>query len=170
MSSHPRPPSRRALLDALAEAGRSHSDATVLFHATVADRIGINPTDHKVMSILERHGPLSAGEIARRTGLASASITALLDRLERRGFVRRRADAADRRRVIVEAAPDGIARFAPYFARRRESLGKLYDAYSDEELTVILDFLQRSTERLHLDLDELGELDEVGEVGEVGEG
>lgn len=154
MSSDPRP-SRRALLDALAEAGRSHSDATVLFHAAVADRVGLNPTDHKVMSILERHGPLSAGEIARRAGLASASTTALLDRLERRGFVRRRPDAADRRRVIVEADPDGVARFAPYFTRRRESLGRLYDSYSDEELAVILDFLQRSTRRLHDDLGHL---------------
>src|SRR4029453_5253182 len=90
--------SRRALLDALTEAGRAHSDATVLFHAAVADELGLNPTDHKVMSILERRGPLSAGQIPQRTGLATASVTALLDRLETRGVVRRRSDPAARRR------------------------------------------------------------------------
>jgi DNA-binding MarR family transcriptional regulator len=144
--------SRRALLDALAEAGRAHSDATVVFHAQVADRLGLNPTDHKVMSILERQGPLSAGEIARRTGLATASVTALLDRLERRRFVARRPDPTDRRRVIVEATTDGVAQFAPYFAGRKESLARLYAAYTVDELAVILDFLQRSTERLRDDV------------------
>jgi DNA-binding MarR family transcriptional regulator len=144
--------SRRALLDALTEAGRAHSDATVLFHAAVADQLGLNPTDHKVMSILERSGPLSAGQIAQRTGLATASVTALLDRLETRGFVRRRSDPADRRRVIVEATEVGVARFAPYFASRRDSLSRLYADYTVDELAVILDFLQRSTDRLRSDV------------------
>jgi len=144
--------SRRALLDALTEAGRAHSDATVLFHAAVADQLGLNPTDHKVMSILERSGPLSAGQIAQRTGLATASVTALLDRLETRRFVRRRSDPADRRRVIVEATGVGVARFAPYFATRRDSLSRLYADYTVDELAVILDFLQRSTDRLRSDV------------------
>jgi len=144
--------SRRALLDALTEAGRAHSDATVLFHAAVADQLGLNPTDHKVMSILERSGPLSAGQIAQRTGLATASVTALLDRLETRRFVRRRSDPADRRRVIVEATEVGVARFAPYFATRRDSLSRLYADYTVDELAVILDFLQRSTDRLRSDV------------------
>ena len=144
--------SRRALLDALTEAGRAHSDATVLFHAAVADQLGLNPTDHKVMSILERSGPLSAGQIAQRTGLATASVTALLDRLETGGFVRRRSDPADRRRVIVEATEVGVARFAPYFATRRDSLSRLYADYTVDELAVILDFLQRSTDRLRSDV------------------
>jgi DNA-binding MarR family transcriptional regulator len=152
-SRSPRPrASRPELLDALAEAGRAHSDATVVFHAAVADRLGLNPTDHKVMSILERHGPLAAGEIAQRTGLATASVTALLDRLERRGFVVRRPDPTDRRRVIVEATAEGVARFAPYFAGRRDSLARLYAAYTVDELAVILDFLQRSSERLRDDV------------------
>jgi DNA-binding MarR family transcriptional regulator len=146
---------RRALLDALAEEGRAHSDATVLFHTAVADRLGLNPTDHKVMSILERHGPLPAGEIARQTGLATASVTALIDRLERRGFAARRSDPTDRRRVLVEAIPEGVARYTPYFMSRRDSLTSLYAPYTDEELAVILDFLHRSTERLRDDVTRL---------------
>jgi DNA-binding MarR family transcriptional regulator len=152
-----RPASRRALLDALTDAGRAHSDATVLFHGAIADRLGLNPTDHKVMSILERIGPLPAGEIARQTGLATPSVTALLDRLERRGFVRRRQDPTDRRRVIVEPTDEGIARFMPFFAARRDSLARLYAAYTVDELAVILDFLERSTARLRDDIARLTE-------------
>jgi DNA-binding MarR family transcriptional regulator len=143
-----REPTRRELLAALATAGREHSDATVHFHATVADRLGLNPTDYKAMSLLERAGPLSAGEIAERTGLATASVTALVDRLERRGFVRRVRDAGDRRRVIVAASPEGVAKAAAYFESPRRSLGRLFAPYTDDELRVVLDFLARSTERL----------------------
>lgn len=142
---------RQALLDALAEEGRAYSDATVLFHTTVADRLGLNATDHKVMSILERDGPLPAGEIARRTGLATASVTALIDRLEHRGFATRRHDPTDRRRVLVDATPEGVARYAPYFAARADSLARLYAPYTDDELAVILDFLHRSAESLRDD-------------------
>jgi DNA-binding MarR family transcriptional regulator len=142
---------RSELLEAVRTAGREHSDATVLFHATVADRVGLNPTDHKAMSLLERVGPLPAGEIAQRTGLATPSVTALVDRLERRGFVQRAHDPRDRRRVIVAPSPEGVARIAPLFESRQRSLARLLARYTPEELEVILDFLTRSTERLRTD-------------------
>jgi DNA-binding MarR family transcriptional regulator len=139
---------RSELLQALNRAGREHSDATVLFHATVADQLGLNPTDHKAMSLLERAGPLTAGEIADLTGLATPSVTALIDRLERRGFVRRVRDPSDRRRVIVEPSADAVAKIAPLFELPKRSLARLYAHYTAEELEVILDFLTRGTERL----------------------
>jgi DNA-binding MarR family transcriptional regulator len=139
---------RSEILQALRSAGREHSDATVFFHAAVAGRLGLNTTDHKAMSLLERAGPMGAGEIAERTGLASASVTALVDRLEQRGFVRRVRDAKDRRRVIVEPAPEGVAKFTPLFESPERSLSQLFSRYTSEELLVILDFLTRSTERL----------------------
>ena len=89
-----------------------------------------------------------AGEIAERTGLATASVTALVDRLEQRGFVRRVRDPKDRRRVIVEPVPEGVAKFAPFFESPRQSLSRLFSHYTPKELGVILDFLTRSTERL----------------------
>ncbi len=139
---------RSEVLEALRRAGREHSDATVLFHAAVAAQLGLNPTDHKTMSLLEREGPMTAGEIAERTGLATASVTALVDRLEQRGFVRRVRDPSDRRRVIVEPVPEGVAKFSPFFESPGRSLSWLLSRYSAEELRVILDFLGRSTERL----------------------
>ncbi|MGH9212146.1 MAG: MarR family transcriptional regulator [Acidimicrobiales bacterium] len=144
----PAPSSRRALLGALRVAGREHSDATVLFHTGVAHQLGLNATDAKALSVLQRRGPLAAGQIAVATGLTTAAVTTLIDRLERRGFVRRTRDVADRRRVIVEPTPEGIDRFAPFFASPQRSLGRLYAPYTDDELEVILDFLTRSTERL----------------------
>src|SRR5919108_1118603 len=101
--------SRVEILNELARVGREHSDATVLFHSTAASLLGLHPTDYKVLGILERLGPLSAGEIARHSALATASVTNLIDRLEAKGFVRRVADRRDRRRVMVEAASERLS-------------------------------------------------------------
>ena len=147
--------SRREILEELARVGREHSDATVLFHSTIASFLGLHPTDYKVLGILERIGPLSAGDIARHSGLANASVTNLIDRLERKGFVRRIADPADGRRVIVETVPDRITGAAALFASTRRSLARLYDHYSDRDLTVIADFLRRNAERVRAETGKL---------------
>jgi DNA-binding MarR family transcriptional regulator len=106
----------------LAQAGREYSDATVLFHTTVAQLLDLNPTDYKTVSMLERLGPMSAGEIARWTGLAAASVTDLVDRLERKGFVRRASDPADRRRVMIEPVAQKVASARRHFDSARQAL------------------------------------------------
>jgi DNA-binding MarR family transcriptional regulator len=143
-----RPSSRDEILDVLARVGREHSDATVLFHSNVASLLDLHPTDYKVLGVLVRSGALSAGEIARSSGLAAASVTNLIDRLEQKGFARRVADPTDRRRVLVEAVGERLTRARSLLASTRLSLAKLYDGYSDRDLAVIADFLERNGERL----------------------
>ncbi len=140
--------SRAELLELLARVGRDYSDATVLFHSTVAGLLDLHPTDYKALGILERFGPLSAGELAEQTGLAAASITNLIDRLEAKGFARRVPHAEDRRKTMVEAMRDRVGAAGSFFASTRKSLARLYERYSDRELAVIADFLTRNSERL----------------------
>jgi DNA-binding MarR family transcriptional regulator len=141
-------PPRQKILDQLARVGREHSDATVLFHSAVAARLDLHPTDYKTLGILERLGPLSAGEIARHSGLATASVTNLIDRLEEKGFVRRVRDASDRRRVLVEPLRERLAGGPALFASTVASLGQLLERYSSQELAVLVDFLDRNANRL----------------------
>jgi DNA-binding MarR family transcriptional regulator len=142
---------RDDILDELARVGREHSDATVLFHASIASLLDLHATDYKVLGILERAGPLSAGDIARESGLAAASVTNLIDRLEQKGFARRVADPTDRRRVMVEAIADRLSGARSLFASTRRSLAELYDRYSERELSVIADFLRHNAERLRVE-------------------
>jgi DNA-binding MarR family transcriptional regulator len=148
-------PLRADLLRAFATAGREHSDATVLFHATVAAQLGLNVTDEKTLSVLQRLGPLSAREIAVQTGLAPSSVTNLIDRLEAKGFVRRRPDPTDRRRITIEPMGDRIAESKRLFESTSESLAVLVEHYSDQELGVIADFLTRNAERLRAETGKL---------------
>ena len=146
---------REAILDELSRLGREHSDATVLFHATLASQLDLHSTDYKALSILERLGAMRAGEIARHAGLATASVTNLVDRLERKGFVRRMADARDRRRVMVEPIVERVPVCRRLFASTRRSLVRLLERYSDRDLVVIADFLARHAERLRAETTKL---------------
>jgi DNA-binding MarR family transcriptional regulator len=139
---------RQDTLDMLARVGREHSDATVLFHARLASFLDLHPTDYKTLSVLERLGAMSAGDLARHTGLATASVTNLIDRLERKGFAHRVTDAHDRRRVLVEARVERMNAARRSFGSPSTSLARLFECYSDADLRVIADFLARNAERL----------------------
>ena len=136
------------LVAALSRAGRAQSDATVMFHSAVAERMGLSVTEQKTISILDRLGPLSAGEIAAHTGLATASVTSLIDRLEAKGFAHRLRDQKDRRRVIVALRAERLSAIGPLFDSLARSFLDLVATYQDEELAVILDFMDRATDLL----------------------
>src|SRR5215207_9974485 len=96
-------PSEGGLIDPIVEMlGFRMSTATVLFHAAVADRLGIGTTDVKCYSILRQTGPITAGELGERVGLTTGAITGVIDRLEHVGLVQRARDPNDRRRVVLE--------------------------------------------------------------------
>jgi len=117
----------------------------VLYSHAVAARVGLAPTDLECLGYLA-DGPVSAGALAEATRLTTGAITGVIDRLERAGFATRQADPADRRRVLVQATPAAMARVAPLYAPLEQAaLGALQD-YNDAELSLLLDFLQRSGE------------------------
>jgi len=149
--------SRAEILEEFAQVGREHSDATVLFHSTMASLLDLHPTDYKTLGILERLGPMSAGEIASHSGLATASVTNLLDRLEQKGFVRRVRDTEDRRRVLVEPIRDRLSGAGNRFSSTQRSLARLVEQYSTQDLAVITDFLARNTDRLRAETRKLQE-------------
>jgi DNA-binding MarR family transcriptional regulator len=143
------PTGRRAeLLQRLEMAGRASSVATVMFHTAVAARQGLSASEEKALDLLERSGPLTAGELARQSGLAPASVTGLINRLEQKGFARRIQNPSDRRSILVEVDTERLyARVAPLFADWTRALEELYAGYSDEQLEVILHFLTEAARR-----------------------
>ncbi|HVV49318.1 MAG TPA: MarR family transcriptional regulator [Polyangia bacterium] len=138
--SRPAPPRPRDL--ALLETGRAYTTAAVMFHAVVAERFGLSATDLKALDLLQRRGPLSAGEIAAHTNLATASVTSLLDRLERRRLVRRQRDRRDRRRLVVTLTPALEQAIAPLFAGLGGRMLARFRRYTDAEVATISRFLE----------------------------
>ncbi len=137
-------PARSGLLDELQQAGRRLSLATIMFHQAVADRLGLNPTDHKCIDLLASAGWTTAGELAEATGLTTGAITGVIDRLEAAGFVRREDDPNDRRRVIVRVISKRYRDIARLFGPFAAAFAEMGARYSDRELATILDFMARS--------------------------
>src|SRR6516162_6616430 len=115
-----------------------------LLGAASAERIGINVTDLNCLNILALQGHMTAGDLARVTGLTTASITGVIDRLEEAGFVRRERDPHDRRRVIVRLSLDkAVKEVASVFVPMLRDWREMATRYSDDELRLIVDFYGR---------------------------
>lgn len=132
---------RRRLAEELRGAMQRGTMWTVLLHHTVASKAGLNVTDLQCLNLLSLDGPVTPGRLAQAMGITTGgAITAVVDRLEKAGYVRRTRDPDDRRRVIVEMVPEAMARVADYFEPIAESVRARLDKYSDEQLRTLLDF------------------------------
>ena len=137
-------PEREDLEVAFAAAMRRTGSLYQLMGQAAADRIGINATDLNCLNILSFSGHMTAGELARATGLTTASITGVIDRLEEAGYVTRERDPHDRRRVVVTLSLDQAMRnVASVFLPIMRDWRELATRYSDDELRVIVDFYAR---------------------------
>jgi len=137
----PRATPRDRLLIALDEAIRKVGAQAVLISDLVATRVGINSTDLECLDLLQLAGPTTAGQMSTHSGLTTGATTAMIDRLERAGYVRRRRDAADRRVVVVEVLEHCGSDIAPLYQPIQKELEKLHARYSSRELAIVVRYL-----------------------------
>ena len=127
------------LIDELTFEVRAAQSAVDQMDDAAARALGINRTDGRCLDVIDREGPVAAGRLAEASGLTTAAVTAVIDRLEKAGYARRVGDPADRRRVLVELTPlmrerAGVI-WGP-FAAFREVLAQ----YTIEQLELLRDF------------------------------
>ena len=147
-------PERAKLAEQFGAGVRRTGSLFQLMGQAAADRIGINATDLNCLNILSFRGEMTAGDLHRETGLTTASITGVTDRLEEAGYVRRERDPRDRRRVVIRLVLEkGLAEVAPVFLPMVRDWQQMADRYTDDELRLIVDFYGRMEEviRRHLD-------------------
>ncbi|GAA5203544.1 MarR family winged helix-turn-helix transcriptional regulator [Microbacterium jejuense] len=137
---------RAAAMARQGEVMREFMARAVLFQDAVARSGGLNGSDLQAVGLLLSEGPATPGELASRVGLtAGGAITAMLDRLERAGYVTRTRDAADRRKVIVTAIPETVmARVGPVYAGVTARWSAYLDTLTDEQLEFANEFLARA--------------------------
>lgn len=128
----------------MAEVGlevRRHQNAQDAFDDAACAFLGINRTDGRCLDIVDQHGQLTAGALARESGLSTGAVTTLLDRLERAGYVRRVRDTGDRRRVLVELTDRARARAWEVWGPMAEEAGSYLSTRGVDQLRFIRDFL-----------------------------
>ncbi|WP_367038792.1 MarR family transcriptional regulator [Streptomyces sp. Je 1-332] len=117
-----------------------------LLNRQVGGRLGLKDVDMDCLDLINAHGPLSPGALARRAGLHAATMTGILDRLERAGWVSRERDPADRRAFLVRALRDRNAELLGHFAGMSAAVERICDDYPDTELERFTQFLHRIAE------------------------
>ena len=139
------PKSRQAVIAEAGTAIQAYQRSTQAFDDAVGRALGLNPTDVRCLDWLV-DGPKSAGELGRGTGLSSAATTSLIDRLEKKGYVRRIDDVADRRRVLVEMTPEGKERVFRFYGPLTLEGIPLLDGLSTEDIERMVAWLDGARE------------------------
>lgn len=137
--------SRQLLAAELGAAMQAYQRSTQAFDDEVGRQLGLNPADLRCLDWLVDRAR-SASELSEATGLSSAATTAMIDRLERKGFVRRSRSVDDRRRVLVEMTEWGRERAGEFYGPLVVEGTGLLDRFSTEELASMVRHLQEITE------------------------
>lgn len=140
---------REMIFNALGHEMRRSSVCTVLFHHAVAEQLGLNATDTRCLDLLAEEGRVTAGRLAELTGLTTGAITAVVDRLEGAGLVRRVPNPNDRRSVLLEPIAGRAGEIAPLFAALENAMRAILACYRTDELTLILDVLMHTNATLY---------------------
>jgi DNA-binding MarR family transcriptional regulator len=136
---------RRRLVTGIKDSLRELSSQLSVLNHHVGSRLELRDVDLGCLELLARHGPLSPGALARHAGLHPATMTGIVDRLERAGWVARDRDPADRRAVLIRPLRDRGAELFRLYAGMNTAMDQVCAGYSDEELTLLAGFLRRTT-------------------------
>lgn len=114
----------------------------IVFNQRVAERLGLGMTDMQFLGLVQREEALTPGQLAQLTGLSSGTVTGVLDRLEKAGYLHRERDPGDRRRVLLRVDEARIQReFAPLYAAQAQRLGEVVARFDAREQATIAAFL-----------------------------
>jgi len=103
-------------MERLAEQLRAVIVATDEYRRAMASALGVGVHEAAALGELLHQGPIPPSALVKRLGIASASVTALLDRLELAGLTRRERHPSDRRSVLVVLTPAGRVAIEGMFA------------------------------------------------------
>jgi DNA-binding MarR family transcriptional regulator len=150
---------KQKLVEEVIHLARAHEAANDAFDEVAREKLGINRTDLRCLNIVENEGPMNAGRLAELSGLTTAAVTSVLDRLEKAGYARRVRDDADRRQVIVEITPLLAKRATPIWAPLGEEARATLARMSVEDLESLLHFYRLGIELNEKHIDRVRHLD-----------
>lgn len=130
------------------EAMEAYQAAVDDFDRESARLLGVNETDLRCLEILIQEMPEAAPrQLADRLGLTTGSVTSMLDRLEKAGYLTREPHPSDRRKLVVRATATAVQRamelVGPLIADGHD---QLLSRYSVGQIELITEFLVRVRE------------------------
>lgn len=124
---------------------RENDINAVLFRHSVGEKLGLNVTDMECLSILFSKHLATPSQLGAYTGLSSGATTAMLDRLEKSGLIKRQPNPDDRRGTLIVIDKEAAAKVRPFFSSIHQAAQILTSRYSVEELKLLSDYFSRSS-------------------------
>ena len=146
---------RKQILSSLITSIHKEARAATLFVHTISEITGIHSTDIKCLDFLSEVRSATAGDLAKITGLTTGAITAVIDRLENAGFVKREADNNDRRKIIIRLIagnPNNLELVRDLFANQ---IPNLLSEYKTDELKLIAEWNIKIATVFHNEIEKL---------------
>ncbi|MFE3193209.1 MarR family transcriptional regulator [Nocardia sp. NPDC059240] len=137
---------RRRMVTAVKGSLRDLRGQLALLNRQVGARLELKDADMDCLDLITVQGPISPTALARAARLHPATMTGILDRLERAGFIARERAENDRRAVVIRAVPDRTAEIYALFSGMNTEMDDLCATYTTPELELLADFLTRCTE------------------------
>lgn len=140
--------SRRRLTNTIKDSMRQMTTQLSLLNHQVGNRVDLKDIDLNCLDLIARHGPLSPTALARRAGLHPATVTGILDRLQRGGWIVRYREPSgpDRRAVAVRVLRERGGELLRLYSGMSDSLDEICTGYTDAELELLAGFLRRATD------------------------
>jgi DNA-binding MarR family transcriptional regulator len=139
-------PHRAQLNLAVRESLRDLSVQMSLLNQRISGHLDLKGTDLQCLDLIDRYGPLSPSALARRAGLHPATMTGVIDRLERGGWIVRERDPADRRGVVVRPLRGRRSEVLRLASGMNAAIARICAGYPDDDLELIADFLRRAAD------------------------
>ncbi len=145
-SPTPDPPAALRSQERVRELMNRRTDAAAQHRAAFGRLLDLTATEAMAVLHIGRSGQLRPGDLARRLGLTSGGVTALVQRLERAGHVRRHAHPGDRRSTLLSLAPGTVERASAAFAPLVADLDTVVDGMPVSERDAVVRFLERTAD------------------------
>lgn len=106
-------------------------------------KYGVNPTEFSVLELLYNKGDQPIQYIGKKILLASSSITYVVDKLEKKEFIKRTPSATDRRVTNISISEKGTAFMQSTFPQHEKLISNLFHVLNEEEKTTLIELLKK---------------------------
>ena len=141
MSSPPQP--------ILADLVREYTSAVLRHAAATAKRMSLETSELAALEHLQAAGPMTQKRLGERLSISPGAVTAMIDRLESRGYVERIPNPEDRRSALVLITKAGLEESVRHLWSYIEDMKGVEEGFSEEEQDVIARFLGEATRVTH---------------------
>ncbi|HMH58952.1 MAG TPA: MarR family transcriptional regulator [Galbitalea sp.] len=135
---------RRRITVTIKASLRDLSNQISLLNHQVGARVALRDIDLDCFDFISQVGPISPGALARRSGVHPATVTGIVDRLEKNGWIAREQDPSDRRGTLLRALPDRTGELFQLYSGMNAGMDELCAGFDETQLEVIADFLTKA--------------------------